>query len=232
MVKIKALLSYFSKTEITLWVASVSLITISFFLFDRSNFLAFAATLVGVTSIIFNAKGNPVGQALTVVFSIMYGIESYTCAYYGEMITYLGMTMPMAIMALIAWLKNPCKDNKAEVKVNKLKCAEIFFMALLTVVVTIAFYFILRYFHTANLLLSTLSVATSFIAVYFTFRRSPYFSLAYAANDCVLIGLWISATLTDISYLSVTVCFAVFLVNDIYAFINWMKMRKRQQGSS
>ena len=75
---------------------------------------------------------------------------------------------------------------------------------------------------------STLSVTTSFIAVYLTFRRSPWFALAYAANDIVLIVLWILAALQDISYVSVIVCFAVFLVNDLYGFFSWLKMEKSQ----
>ena len=226
--KIKQLKGYFSKIEISLWTVSASLIILSFFIFDRSNYLAFFASLIGVTAIIFNAKGNPIGQVLIIVFGMLYGIESYTFAYYGEMITYLGMTLPMAIIALIAWLKNPYNGNRAEVKANSLKGKEIVFMTVLTALVTVAFYFILRYFNTANLLPSTLSVTTSFVAVYLTFRRSPYFSLAYATNDIVLIVLWILATIENISYLSVTVCFALFLINDIYAFISWLKMRKRQ----
>ena len=226
----KSIKGYFSKIEIALWATSIILVVLSFSIFDRSNYVAFIASLIGVTMIIFNAKGNPIGQVLTVVFGILYGIEAYTFAYYGEMITYLGMTLPMAIVALVSWLKNPYRGNRAEVKANSLKGKEIIFMAVLTVAVTVAFYFILKYFGTANLLPSTFSVATSFVAVYLTFRRSPYFSLAYATNDVVLIVLWVLATIEDISYISVTVCFAVFLINDIYAFINWMRMRKRQQN--
>ncbi len=226
----KSIKSYFSKIEIALWSVSVSLIIISFFIFDRSNYLFFIASLIGVTAIIINAKGNPIGQVLMIVFGILYGIESYTFAYYGEMITYLGMTLPMAIVALITWLKNPYKGNKAEVKANKLQGKEIILMVVLTVAVTIAFYFILRAFNTANLLPSTISITSSFIAVYLTFRRSPYFSLAYAANDVVLVVLWVLATIENISYLSVAVCFAVFVINDVYGFISWLKMRKRQHS--
>ena len=101
-------------------------------------------------------------------------------------------------------------------------------MWFLTIMITILFYFILKYFHTANLLPSTLSVTTSFIAVYLTFRRSPYFAIAYAANDMILILLWTLASRTNISYLSVVVCFFAFLANDIYGFINWKKIEKRQ----
>ena len=222
------MLNYFSKKEWTLWISSVSAILISFVLFDRTNFLTLIASIIGVTSLIFNAKGNPIGQFLMVVFSLLYGIISYSFSYYGEMITYLGMTMPMAAFALVSWLRNPFQGNRSEVEVNRLEKKEIRFMWVLTVIVTIIFYFILDYFHTANMLPSTLSVTTSFVAVYLTFRRSPYFALAYASNDIILIILWTLASFEDIRYISVVVCFIAFLFNDIYGFMSWKRMQVRQ----
>lgn len=227
--KLNSMRDYFTKGEIALWCISVVLIVVFFFVFDREKYLTLAASLVGVTSLIFNAKGNPFGQFLMVIFSILYGIISYTFAYYGEMITYLGMTAPMAVFALVSWLRNPYNGNKAEVKVNQLKFKEIIFMILLTIIVTFIFYYVLAAFHAANLIPSTISVTTSFLAVYLTFRRSAFYALGYAANDIVLIILWILAALSDISYLSVVICFIMFLVNDIYGFINWSKMQKRQE---
>lgn len=206
------------------------LILLSFFIFDKTNYLTLAASLIGVTSLIFAAKGNPLSQALMIVFSILYGIISYTFNYYGEMITYLGMTGPMAAFALVSWLKNPYKGKKSEVRVNKISGKETVFMLFLSAAVTVIFYFILEYFGTANIIPSTLSVTTSFIAVYLTFRRSAYYALAYAANDVVLIILWILAALTDISYISVIICFVVFLVNDLYGFISWKRMSARQNN--
>lgn len=221
--------NYFTKAEIFLWITSVIVIVASFCVFDRTNYMTLCASLIGVTSLIFNAKGNPIGQVLMVIFSILYGIISYTFAYYGEMLTYLGMTMPMAVFALISWLRNPYNGNRAEVKVNTINKKEIVFMWMITIFVSIGFYDILKYFHTANLIPSTLSVTTSFLAVYLTFRRSPYFALAYAANDIVLIILWVLASMYDIRYISVVVCFVAFLVNDIYGFISWQRMKIRQQ---
>ena len=216
----KKLTTYFSKGELSLWGSSAGLILISFFLFDRGNLLTLAASLIGTTSLIFNAKGNPIGQALMILFSLLYGLISYTFSYFGEMITYLGMTGPMALFALISWLRNPYNGNHAEVAVNRLENKELVLMYVLTAVVTFGFYFILDHFNTANMIPSTLSVTTSFIAVYLTFRRSPYFALAYAANDVVLIILWILAAVEDISYLSVIICFVMFLVNDLYGFVS------------
>ena len=228
MKRIRKWIDYFSITEIILWASSVILIMLSFCLFDRTNSLTLLASLVGVTSLIFNAKGNPFGQLLMVIFSLLYGVISYTFVYYGEMVTYLGMTMPMAVFALVSWLRNPYKGNRAQVKVNALSKKETVFMWLLTAAVTVMFYYILLYFNTKSIVLSTLSVTTSFAAVYLTFRRSPYFALAYAANDVVLIALWTIASTADTRYVSVVVCFAAFLANDLYGYFSWKKMKKRQ----
>ena len=75
-------------------------------------------------------------------------------------------------------------------------------------------------FNTANIVPSTISVTTSFLVVYLTFMRSPHFALAYAANDIVLLILWGLASMVDIRYLSVVVCFITFLINDVYGFMS------------
>lgn len=225
----KTLLNYFTREELLLWSASTVLIIVPFYTLNRENYLTLAASLIGVTSLIFNAKGNPFGQFLMVIFSVLYGIISFSFSYYGEMMTYLGMTAPMAVFALISWLRHPYNGNKAEVKVNRLTKKESLFMLLLTAAVTFLFFFILAAFHTANLIPSTVSVATSFLAVYLTFKRSAFYAVAYAANDIVLIYLWSMAALSNSSYLSVVICFMIFLVNDIYGFISWSKMQKRQE---
>ena len=138
------------------------------------------------------------------------------------------MTMPMAVLALISWLCNPYKGNRAEVKVNSIGKAEQVLMWLLTALVTGAFYFIQEYFNTANIIPSTISVTTSFLAVYLTFRRCSTYALAYAANDIVLIVLWVLASLSNVGDVSVVVCFVAFLLNDIYGFISWKRMKYRQ----
>lgn len=224
------ILNYFTKEEKILWLASVVMIVVSFVLFDKVNYHTLFASLLGVTSLIYNAKGNPIGQILMVVFSVIYGIISYSFAYYGEMLTYVCMTLPMSVIALVEWLKHPYNGNKAEVRVDQLNKKDVLMMWIYTVIVTVVFYFVLKYFHTANLLVSTLSISTTFLAVYLTYKRSPYYAIAYATNDIVLIILWILACLTDMKYMSVVVCFIAFFANDIYGYISWKKMEKRQKS--
>ena len=140
------------------------------------------------------------------------------------------MPMSSAIFSLVSWLKNPYEKNKAEVKVNKITRKEIMFLLVLTLAVAVVFYFILKWFNTANLWVSTLSVATSFLVSYLTFRRSPFFAFAYALNDIVLIVMWVYMSIISIEYVSVAVCFLAFLVNDTYCFVSWLKMQKRQNN--
>ena len=144
-------MNYFTKTEKGIWIGSVLLITLSFLAFDRVSYLNLIASLVGVTSLIYCAKGNPFGQVLIIIFSLLYSIISYSFRYYGELATYAGMTLPMAIIALIEWMRHPYKGNKSEVEVRKITVTDHFVMWTLAVVVTIVFYFILKFFNTANL---------------------------------------------------------------------------------
>lgn len=68
------------------------------------------------------------------------------------------------------------------------------------------------------------------LASYLTACRSAYYALAYAANDVVLIVLWVIAAGNDAGCVPMIACFSAFLVNDIYGFINWQSIRKRQRS--
>ena len=229
MKKITNLFKSLTKFELKLYLTSLAIVILSFVFSKGQGVLSMVASCIGVTALIFIAKGNVAGQILTVVFSIFYGVISFTFSYWGEMITYLGMTAPMAVTAVVSWIKNPYKNNKSEVKVHSISQKEVRIMIFYTIAVTFVFYFILKTLKTTNLCLSTVSVATSFLASYLTYKRSPLYALAYAANDVVLIGLWILAALKNISYIPMIMCFVMFLINDLYGFVCWQKMKTRQE---
>ena len=227
-IKFKNPFSQLTRTEWILWSVCMGITILSYIISKGTGIVSFLASLIGVTALIFVAKGFVIGQALTVVFAILYGIVSLTQRYYGEMITYLGMSAPIAAFSVISWLKHPYKDS-SEVKVSKLSKNQKIVAAALTIGVTIAFYFILKALNNASLIVSTFSVSTSFLAAYLAYLRSPYYALAYTANDIVLIILWTVSTISDISYLPMLMCFVTFMANDVYGFYNWKRMQSRQQ---
>ena len=216
-----------SRFELWLWLTSVAVVAGTTIGFQAGDALSLIASLIGVTALIFVAKGHVLGQLLTIVFAVFYGVISWELRYYGEVITYLCMTAPMALLALITWLRNPYKDS-AEVTVHRLTGRQWLVMLIAAAVTTAAFYFILRAVGNAAFIVSTLSITTSFVASYLTAMRSPYYALAYAANDLVLIVLWVIAALADIANVPMVACFVMFFLNDMYGFINWRRMEKRQ----
>ncbi len=221
-----------------MWSCSMLAIAVSFTIssivgeFELKNLLNMLGSLIGVTSLIFIAKGRIFGLYLMVVFCLFYGYVSLTFKYYGEMLTYLLMSLPTTIASIVTWTKNPYENGRGEVKISPLNKTKILVISLLTVVVTVSFYFILKYFNTPNLLVSTLSVTTSFIAASLIIVRSPYYALGYTLNDLVLVALWVLASITDISYLPMVICFVTFSVNDTYGYVSWKKRAKAQVSNS
>ena len=216
-----------NKNEWILYIVSLAVVGASGAVAGGEGLLSTAASLLGVTALIFVAKGDVYGQVVTIVFSLIYGAVSLKFRYYGELITYVGMSAPAAFVTLISWLKHPYKDSD-EVEVSHLtkkKAATVF---VLSVAVSVAFYFILKSLNTNNLVVSTVSVFTSFAACTLLIMRLPYYAIAYSLNDIVLIVLWILASIKDVQYLPMVFCFVMFLANDLYGFYNWKKMRKRQ----
>lgn len=213
--------------EWLLWLGSAAMITVSYLLAGEYDVLTLIASLIGVTALIFTAKGNVLGPVILIFFSLFYGYISFTQQYYGEIFTYVGMSAPVSAVSVITWLKNPYSSS--EVKTSKVTAKTMTVLLIATVVVTVLFYFVLKVFGTASLIISTISVATSFLASMLTTLRSPFYAAAYALNDIVLIVLWIIASAGDISCITMVVCFVVFLINDLYGLINWLKMQKKQE---
>lgn len=216
-----------TRKEWCLWLSSLFIVIISNALTGDIDLLTLLAACVGITSLIFAAKGNVWAQILMIVFSILYGIISWRFCYWGEMITYLGMTMPMAIWSTITWIKNPASNGK-EVAIQKLKPRHFLGIIIFGTAATWIFYLILSALDTPNIVFSTISVTTSFLAAALTMLRSSYYALGYASNDIVLIVLWVLASIENPVYIPVVVNFVIFFFNDIYGFACW---KKRESAS-
>jgi nicotinamide mononucleotide transporter PnuC len=141
--KLKQLFRNFTIFEWVLWAVSVITVALSFVLSPSKDWWSLFASVIGVTAILFCAKGHVLGQMLVVVFAVLYGVISYFQRYYGEMITYLCMSAPIALISVVTWMKNPYGDS-AEVKVSRMNKRQTLIMMALGIVVTVAFYFILQ----------------------------------------------------------------------------------------
>ena len=222
---------YFTPFEWGLWISSSVVITLSFLITGNDRILYLLTSLLGITSLILIAKGNVIGQVLMVVFCLLYGVISYSYHYYGEMITYLGMSMPISIASVVTWMRHPFEGRKNEVRVGQLKGRDYLLVLLGSLGITVILGCVLYALRTENLFFSTVSVLTSGFAVLLSMKRCPIYALGYAANDVVLIVLWVLASMENPDYLGMVICFLAFLVNDLYGFVSWTRMAKRQSNT-
>ena len=199
----------FTRFETALWAVSVTVVTASFVIGGNFRVLTLIASLIGVTALIFVAKGDVTGQVLTVIFSALYSIISFQFTYYGEMITYMFMTAPIAGISVFTWIRHPEEKGKREVSIARLDRPKAAMLCISAVIVTVIFYFILKYFNNANLFFSTISITTSFLASALTMLRSSAYALAYGANDVILIVLWVMASFENTAYLPMVMCFVM-----------------------
>ncbi len=219
------------KKEWVIYLISLTIVIVSNFFAKEIDIINLIATALGVTALIFIAKGLVIGQVLCVIFAALYSITSFKFRYYSEIITYLGMTAPISIVTIIVWIKNPAKKGESIVKIRRFTGKECLTTLMLTALVTTVFYFVLKWLNTPNLIVSTISISTSFLASFMMLRRVSFYAIGFALNDIVLIILWIIASFKDLTCLSMVACFSMFLLNDLYGFIRW-KIREIEQGTN
>lgn len=209
-----------------LWLGSLAVVAVSNFLGGDVDPLTLIAALTGVTALMLAAKGQVFAQYLMIVFCLLYGAISCRFRYWGEMLTYLGMSLPMAVWSAVTWRRNTAHEAGSAVAIRRLTGRDLALLVLATAAVTALFGWLLAVLDTPNLGFSILSVATSFLAAALTMLRSSYYGLGYAANDIVLVVLWVLASCEDPAYIPVAVNFGIFLFHDFYGFLSWKKRER------
>lgn len=218
----KKYLKSWNKFEITLLSLSVILI-LGLGIYLRCGFLATIVPFIGFFSALNQAKGHVVGQIVGVLLAILYSIMSYNNKYYGEVIIYLIVILPLYLSGIYTWLKN--EDKKSEkVKQNTLPQKEWYSLLGINIVLFIGLYFLLKYFNTNNLLVSTISMNINLTATYLLVRRSKYSFLFYLVNAFILLILWGLPVLNgNILLLPMVFDALLLLINNIYGLHSWSK---------
>ncbi len=231
--KLENPLKKLTKAEWALWISSLVAVSasaaVSFSLFPESiDWLTLAASLVGVTSLVFLAKADIWGQILSIAFNVTYALAALNNRFFGETILYFCLHLPTAVCTLIVWIRNRFRKEDTVIKIAKTSPVKTLIVCLLGAGVTTGAYFLLRYLNTDSLALSTVSVFTSFVAISLMVLRSPYYALVYAANDIVLISLWTVSAVSAPANAVMVACFVAYLANDLYALYNWRRIRRNQ----
>lgn len=217
--------------EKILLIGSILIVSLTGIIF-KSEWITTICSIVGIITALLLAKGKSLGQVFGLLIVILYSIVSFNNKFYGEVIIYLLIMLPMYIMGIISWIKHQNKETNS-VEVNKIAKKEWIIVALISILCFIGIYLILKSFNTNQLFISSLSVLDSLFAIYLQIRRSKYSFYFYVVNDLVLILLWgipcVTGTVVLIPMLMNPI---INLINDIYGIINWRKLEKIQEKNN
>lgn len=212
----------YEKLYLTLGILSTIIIS----LITKSTIISTLYVITYITNALLSSKGRPECYIFGFIGMIFYGYLSFTEKYYGEILILLFLATPVMIMGVISWLKN--KDDESII-INTLSKKEIILAILSQVVMFFLYYYILKLFNTSMLVVSSLSIVMSLLALYFGSRRSEICYYFYLLNDIVGITLWIMPILNgEKAMFSVIFGPLLLFINDIYGVYNWKRLKKKQ----
>lgn len=217
-----------TKLEKILFLGSIILVSLVGIIF-QSDLLTTTCSIVGIITALLLAKGKNLGQIFGILIVILYSIVSFKNKYYGEVIIYLCIMLPMYIIGIVSWVRHQNKETNS-VEVNKIEIKEWIIVVLVSIVCFIGIYFLLKVFNTNQLFISSLSVIDSLFAIYLGVRRSKYSFYFYIVNDLILILLWGIPVVTGTMIILIPMVFnpLINLINDSYGIYNWKKLEKVQ----
>ena len=196
----------------------------------KSDLLTISCSIVGIITALLLAKGKNLGQVFGLLITILYSIVSFKNKYYGEVLIYSLLMLPMYIIGIITWI-NHKNEKTNSVEINSINKKEWVIVSIVFVGVFICIYYLLKAFNTNELVVSTISVLASLFAVYLQIRRSKYSFSFYMVNDVILMFLWgIPVVRGSFILFPMLLNPTINLINDTYGFYNWKKTEKIQKN--
>ncbi len=222
------MLKEWTKLEKTLLYGSCIIVLIVGIIF-KSDILTTLCSIIDIIAMLLIAKGKNIGQLLGVLITVLYSIVSFKNGFYGEVIIYIFMMLPMYLIGIVSWIKHKNKETNS-VEINNIYKSEWLIVSIVSVIVFTGVYYLLKAFNTNELLVSTLSVLASLFGIYFQIRRSKYTFSFFIINDIILSVLWgIPIINGNFSLLPIFLDPVINFLNDTYGFYNWTRLEKKQK---
>ena len=223
------ILKDWSKFEKTLLFGNIIVVSTIGIIF-KADLLTTACSIIGINTALLLAKGKNLGQLMGILITLLYSILSFKNKYYGEVLIYVFLMLPMFVVGTFSWIKHQNKKTNS-VEINNIKAKEWIIVSIIFIGVFIGIYYVLKAFNTNELIVSTASVLASLFAVYLQVRRSKYSFSFYIVNDIILFILWGTPVFKGNYTLIPMLLNPVFLfINDLYGFYYWRKTEKIQKN--
>ena len=222
------MLKDWNKLEKSLLFGSIIIISMIAIIFN-SDLLTTISSITGIITALLLAKGKNLGQVFGILITILYSIVSFKNRFYGEVIIYIFLMLPMYLIGIVSWIKYHNKETNT-VQINKINNKEWLLISIISIFGFIGIYLLLKIFNTNELTVSTISVIVSLFAIYLQVRRSRFSFYFYIINDFILMTLWGIPVIKG-NKLVLPMLFnpIINLINDIYGVYNWKKIERKQK---
>lgn len=222
----KKIFKDWTKFELVLLFGSLLIVTVTGVLCN-STVLTIICSITGILCALTQAKGKIISQFIGLVLVVLYSILSFQNKFYGEVLIYIFIMLPLFVSGIVSWIRNLNKETKI-VNENELTKKEWIVLAIISLVLFVGLYYLLKYFNTSQLFISTLSMVTSLFATYLVARRSKYGFLFYIGNDIILFILWgLPVIKGDLVLIPMLVNPIINFINDSYGWNSWNKRNKK-----
>lgn len=193
-------------------------------------------SMISLLSVFLLSKGLLIAPFCLIVSYVMYAIQSYYNALYGEAILNMFILLPIQVITIILWFRKHRAKNKQSTQsviVNDIKIKEWLCIIVATLALGVAAYFGLQALNTNYLILSTFTFVLPIVANYLILRGSLYQFVVYTIVNFFLIAIWLLPIFQGLpqgaNFVPMAVSFVSFTISDIYGLINWIKLRKQQK---
>lgn len=201
----------------TLSLIAVQLIT-------DSTLVSLVCAVLGIGHVILVRKGHRYAMILGAVQSLIYCIISFNAKIYGDFMLNL-YNVFFLTCGFIEWSKHS-KGNQIEIiKLTKAKAIEVLVS---TFVIYFGLVIILKVLGGFNPYLDATTTTLCIVGVWLMSNRYIECWVALNLNNIISVGLWITLLLSGNPNAPVMMfMFGCYLVNSIYATIQWNKLLKK-----
>lgn len=212
---------------ITFSFFSITIVSIVF----KSDALAIIYSFTAIIGMFLLSKGYNLGYVFILAYMIVYAIEAYLTGLYGEAILYGFILMLMQIYAIIKSFRR--KNNGGSIQITRLKVWQ--YVVAIVVILALGFgvYFVLQALGTKYLIISTIAFMVALYANFLRVIGDLNCSIGFIVLDIVMIVLWLMPLFhgepNGSSLITFAVTSLIYIANDIYTYINWFKLYKKQK---
>ena len=225
--KIKNYLDEWSLFE-KLWLLAFTAVNTYLFFAWHDSWIGLTASLTGMLCVVLTAKARISSFYFGLVNILTYSYVAYKSAYYGDVMLNMLYFLPMTFVGIYFWKKNVKKDKKSKtVVVKSLSWKNKAYWLVLSLIVVFVYGMFLRWLNGTLPFVDSVTTIFSIVATIMLTKRLTDQWFYWILVDVWSVFMWVFIFLRDGNEISMLVMWSAFLVNAVYGYYNWRKMKKK-----